>query len=369
MLSLWAFLPVNLSNRHKAQRLFVFCGPIVAKFADRILIILIISVLWLVGCGPKRSHDAELIKIVDQLGRRVEVPRHMTRIAALYHFGGGIVYALGQQDKLVEQSLYGRLANALSKVDTKFAAKQKMSDGHSINYESIIALRPQCAIVYSSFTTSEMQHLEGAGIRVIAVKGETLEESFSAVRLLAKVLECEDKGEEYIGTCRHLMSLVQDRIKEIPQEKRLRVVFTGPKSIYTVATGEMLQSQMLEQAGAINLASGLKGFWGDVSAEQMAAWNPDVIFLGSSLSTYAVDEVLRNSQYQSIGAVRNRRIYPFPSNVGWWDYPAPHCILGTVWTAKILYPERFKDVDMLKIADEFYLKYLGHTFTSMGGTL
>jgi iron complex transport system substrate-binding protein len=163
-----------------------------SEFSNRFLIILITSVLLLAGCGPKQTRDAEVIKIVDQLGRRVEIPRHMTRIAALYHFGGGIVYALGQQDKLVEQSLYGQLANALSRVDPKFAAKQKMSDGHSINYESIIALRPQCAIVYSSFTTSEMEHLEGAGIRVIAVKGETLEESFLAVRLIAKILECED---------------------------------------------------------------------------------------------------------------------------------------------------------------------------------
>jgi iron complex transport system substrate-binding protein len=352
-----------------AQRLFVFCETIVNKFSDRLLIIIIICAAILPGCGPRQTQDAEFIKIVDQLGRTVEVPRHMTRIAALYHFGGGIVYALGQQDKLVEQSLYGLLANALSKVDPKFAAKQKMSDGHSINYESIIALRPQCAIVYASFIKSQMEQLENAGIKVIAVKGETLEESFAAIRLIAKVLECEHKGEEYIGTCTHLLSFVHDRIKDIPKEKRLRVVFTGPKSIYTVATGEMLQSEMLDRAGAVNLASSLKGFWGDVSAEQMAAWNPDVIFLGSSLSTYAVDEVLHNSQFQSIKAVRSKRVYAFPSNVGWWDYPAPHCVLGTVWAAKTLYPERFKDMDATKTADEFYLKYLGHTFTSMGGKL
>jgi iron complex transport system substrate-binding protein len=254
-------------------------------------------------------------------------------------------------------------------VDAKFAALPKTVDEHAINYEGLIALRPQCAIVYTSFNRSDMQQLENAGIKVIAVKGETLEESFEAIRLIAKVLDCEDKGAEYIGSCRNLMALVQDRIRDIPPAKRLRVIFAGPKSVYTVATGEMLQTQMLARAGAVNVASSLKGFWNDVSPEQVAAWNPDVIFIGSSLATYGVAEVLHNPQFQSVRAVRTGRVYAFPSNIGWWDYPAPHCVLGMVWTAKTLYPERFKDVDVTRTADEFYAKYVGHTFTSMGGKL
>ena len=49
---------------------------------------------------------------------------------------------------------------------------------------------------------------------------------------------------------------------------------------------------MAASAGAENVASGLKGFWCDVSPEQVALWNPDVIFLGSSKDTYDVDKVL-----------------------------------------------------------------------------
>jgi iron complex transport system substrate-binding protein len=214
-----------------------------------------------------------------------------------------------------------------------------------------------------------MRQLEDAGIMVIAVRGETIEESFEAVRLVAKILNCEKKGEEYIGDCRRLLSLVQDRIGDIPANKHLRVVFAGPKSVYTIATGEMLQNQMLERAGAVNVGASLKGFWSDVSPEQLAAWNPDVIFIGSSLATYGVQEVLSNSQFKALKAVQKRRVYVFPSNIGWWDYPAPQCVLGVLWTAKTLYPEMFTDVDVLKIADEHYAKYVGHTFTSMGGKL
>jgi iron complex transport system substrate-binding protein len=321
------------------------------------------------GCNYKTTQRDETIAITDQLGRSVSVPKHMTRIAALYHFSGRIVFALQQQGRLVEQSLSGKEAQAMEKVDPKFAAMPRIADGHGINFENLIALKPECAIVYASFNKSNIEQLENAGIKVIAVKGETLEESYAAVRLIAKILECEEKGEEYLRSCQSLMSLVENRIREIPLDRRLRVVFTGPKSIYTVATGEMLQTQMLVRAGAINVAGSLKGFWNDVSPEQIAAWNPDVILLGSSLNTYAVDEVLHNAQFQSVKAVRNRKVYVFPSNVGWWDYPAPHCVLGAVWTAKTLYPDRFRDVDVRQIADGFYARFLGHTFTSMGGIL
>ncbi|HQP30862.1 MAG TPA: iron ABC transporter substrate-binding protein, partial [Deltaproteobacteria bacterium] len=68
-------------------------------------------------------------------------------------------------------------------------------------------------------------------------------------------------------------------------------------------------------------------------------------------------------------AIQKRRVHVFPSNVGWWDFPAPHCVLGVVWAAKTLYPERFQDVDMRAIADGFYAKYLGYSFTALGGRL
>jgi iron complex transport system substrate-binding protein len=331
---------------------------------------LVSSLILLAGCSYRHARESETITVTDQLGRIVTVPRRMTRIAALHHFGGKIIFALKQQRRLVEQSIYGKEAQALTSVDREFAAMPKTQDSHTINYETLIALRPQCAFVYASFSKTDMEYLENAGVKVIAVRGEKLEESYDAVRLIAKVLDCPENGEDYVSYCRRLVSMVQDRLKDIPPNERLKVIFTGPKSIYTIATGEMLQTQMLEKAGAVNLGSSLKGFWSDVSAEQIAAWNPDVMFIGSLLTTsYGLDEVMKNSQFQSIKALNNKKVYAFPSNIGWWDYPAPQCVLGIVWTAKMLYPDRFRDVDIIKIADDFYSRYVGHTFTSMGGRL
>lgn len=336
-----------------------------------ILLLVIFPILFFMpGCGQSNAPQAEnTLTVTDQLGRTVTVPQPIKRLSAMHHVGGKIVYALGQQDKLVDQALYGVESNLMSKIDPKFAAMPKLLKGHSINTEELVALKPQVVFAYASFDKSEMEPIENAGIKVIGIKAETLEDSYAAVKLIAQVLGCPEKGRAYLDDCQKLLDLVRERVAPIPAQDRLKVMFAGPKSIYTVATGEMLQRTLIERAGGIFVSDELKGFWADVSPEQVVAWNPDVIFLGSSLDTYGMDEIFKNTQFKTVKAIQTKNVFTFPSNVGWWDFPAPHCVLGVVWSAKTLYPDRFKDIDMLKIADDFYLKYLGHSFTELGGKL
>lgn len=326
--------------------------------------------LLLSGCNIDRPDEAgHTVTVVDQLGRTVTVPKNIERVAALHHFGGKVVFALGAQELLVDQALYHHENTAMAKVNPVFAVKPKLIDGHNINNEEMVALRPDIAIAYTSFDPSEMERLENAGIPVVAIRGETLEESFAGVRLVAKVLGRERRGEAYIADCRQLCRLVAERTAAMPPEKRVKVLFSGPKSVFSVATGDMLQDTLLRMAGGRHVASSLSGFWATVSPEQVAAWNPDVIFLGSGLDTYDTGALFDNGMLATVNAVRHRRVYVFPSNIGWWDYPAPHCVLGLVWAAQKLYPERFADVDMRAVADDFYRKYLGYSFTALGGKL
>lgn len=226
------------------------------------------------GCEKKTTLETETIPIMDQLGRTVALPKKIERIAATHHFGGLIVYALGQQEKLVEQALYGRAAMAMSKIDPAFAARPKLLQGRAMNVEELLAFRPQVVFVYSSLEKSELALLENAGLPVIAVEGETIEESFEAVELVAAILDCPDRGKKYLEDFRNLLRVVRARVSEIPESERMRALFAGPKSVYTVATGEMLQTRVLEAAGASNIAADLRGFWADISPEQLAPGIP-----------------------------------------------------------------------------------------------
>jgi len=332
------------------------------------LLVFFLFVFCISGCDFSDKPDQKTRTITDQLGRQVTIPKHPKKIVALHHFGGKIVYALGQQHLLVEKSIYGREALARNKVDPAFAALPNLIQSHGYNVEGLVSLNPEIIFSYASMDRSEMEQFENASIPVVAVKGESFEESFAAIRLMADILGCEKKGEAYITACETLLSMVDNRLKGnigLP----LRVMFAGPKSIYSVATGNMLQTRILELSGAFNVAKELSGFWAEVSPEQIANWNPDVIFLGSYLNTEGREKIYANPQFATIKAIQKRAIHPFPSNVGWWDYPAPHCVLGVVWSAKTLYPELFSDIDIVALANEFYKKYSGFSFEELGGQL
>ncbi len=346
------------------RKLFLFMGLCVLSA--------VVFPLWVSHGQAKENGERSTVTIVDQSGRTVAVPARVERVAAFYHMAGKIVFALGQQHKLVSQSLLRNEGEAMARVDPTFAAKPLIMGGDTLNMETLMTLRPDVAFVYASLDKTdktEIERMERAGVKVVAVKGETFEEGFEAVRLIAKILNCKDRGEAYIRECNRLFNLVAKQVLNVRQDKRPRVLFLGPKGAYDVAGGEMIQTIILRKAGAENVASDLKGRWPTVSPEQIIAWNPDVIFVGSGWGGFVAARLLDNPQLKAVRAVRDRKVFDFPSNIGWWDFPAPHCVLGVVWAAKTLYPDRFKDLSMQAIADDYYKKYLGYSFTSLGGKL
>ena len=93
-----------------------------------------------------------------------------------------------------------------------------------------------------------------------------------------------------------------------------------------------------------------------VAKEQIITWDPEVIFLDvASLrltaGAGALDQLKHDPAYRRLRAVRMGRVYGLlPNN----SYNANYeCVLANAYyVGKVLYPERFKDIDPLKKAEE-----------------
>ena len=111
---------------------------------------------------------------------------------------------------------------------------------------------------------------------------------------------------------------------------------------------------MMKHAGAVNVAaSTIKGFK-QVSIEQVIEWNPQVIFVQNRYPA-VVNEIQSSPQWQVIDAVKNHRVYLMPEYAKAWGYPMPEAMgIGELWMAKKLYPDKFNDVDMHKIVNDWY---------------
>ena len=334
------------------------------------VLLLVLSVV-LTGCGPEKKKEAKTKIIVDQVGREVEIPANVERVAAFHIYSAKIMYALGQEDKLVHKAIYPPEGDILEELDEKFAALPDLSTGDhkDTNIESVLNLVPQVVFSYAAFDTAEIEQFEEAGLTLVGVKGETLEDTYETIALFGEIFDCQKEAQEYTEYIKEKYNYINDRTKDLDESEKPKVLISGPKSIYTVATGEMLQNEMIELGGGINPAKGLKGRWAEISPEQLVTWNPDYIFLGSSFGNTTKEEIYNNPAFATINAVKNKHIYIFPSNIGWWDFPLPHAILGMMWTADKINPDLFEDMDVKQIADEYYKKSFGYSFTEMGGKL
>jgi len=77
-----------------------------------------------------------------------------------------------------------------------------------------------------------------------------------------------------------------------------------------------------------------------------------------------IDEINQQPAWQAVDAVKNHRVYLMPEYAKAWGYPMPEALaLGELWMAKKLYPDKFRDIDMQKKADEWYQRFYRTHYT------
>ena len=90
--------------------------------------------------------------------------------------------------------------------------------------------------------------------------------------------------------------------------------------------------------------------------EQVISWNPDKIITNDP-EFYS--HVYNDSNWGKINAVKNKEVYLSPqSPFKWFDRPVgANMIIGVPWTAKVLYPDDYKDINMKDATKEFYSNF------------
>lgn len=100
-----------------------------------------------------------------------------------------------------------------------------------------------------------------------------------------------------------------------------------------------------------------------VSLELVLEWNPDVI-ITSSPEFYK--NVYSDKSWQSINAVKNKQVYLSPQDpFNWFESPpGANTIIGIAWTAKVLYPDKFTDMNLNSLTKEFYSNFYHYNLTN-----
>ena len=348
-----------------------------------LLICLVMSVSLLTGYSetkaateePTQSAEqdatqetAETREITDMAGRKVTVPV-AENIESVFSAGpvAAIFLYMVVPDKLLGWN-YELNDVEKSIILDKYQDLPNFGMGDAVNYEAVIAANPTIAINSGKINDTMVSDCdalsESLGIPVVAVDNE-LNNSAEAFRFMGELLGVEDHAEELAQYAEQVFTDI-NALSDIPEEKKVSVYFgNGEDSLETAPRGSQ-HAQILDAINAVNVADLELGDGSrvQISAEQLLAWDPDVIVVNGEpkadkSGNSAAEDILSNPDYASLKAVQDQKVYGTPNApFSWVDRPAgPNRLIGMRWFSALIYPEYIKcdiNEEIHKFFDLFY---------------
>lgn len=239
------------------------------------------------------------------------------------------------------------------------------------NYETFIAMDPD--VVFEGYNmkgdpTASIDEREQnmGGIPVVAVENTIDALAYAApITYVGSVLGAEEEAASLNEFYNRVLTLVQEATADIPDDEKRTVYYAnGPNGLKTSPSGSQ-HTQLIDICNGINVAEcPAKAVMGqtEVSIEQIAAWDPDVIICDNR-DFY--ESVYDDPAWESITAVKNGDVHYTPySPYCWFDFPpSTNTIIGIPWTATVIYPDQCTNIDMVSLTKEFYTKFYHYDLT------
>ncbi len=310
------------------------------------------------------------ITVQDALGRTVTLdgPPQRIVIAGRANFMlNHALYAFPEAPERVVALTRARQTTVpfLSLVEPAFEDKLQLTLESTA--EEIAATQPDLVILKTMMKGIVGDALETAGIPVVYLSLETPEEYERDLAVIGELFANPERAAEVQRFYDEGVARIEAGLEGLAASERPSVLVlqtTAQDAAFTFEVPPMtwIQTQLMELAGGAPVwGEASQGGWTVVGLEQIAAWNPDAIFVISYFEP--VDEVVARLEgdagWQGLTAVREGRLFGFPGDFYSWDQADARWILGLMWTATKIHPDRFADLDLPAELNAFYGELYG----------
>ncbi|MDX9986959.1 MAG: ABC transporter substrate-binding protein [Dehalococcoidales bacterium] len=333
------------------------------KIKNFAIALMVVAVFLLAACNNSPAisttpdTNKETITVTDSVGRAVEVPKKVEKIAALYSFAGYTVCLLGSGNDLV--GVPGGLQRDILLVEIfpELANASTPRTGGTINIEELLRIDPDVVLVRKDTVADdrEVEKLDKSGLPYIVVDYSTMEEQREAILIIGKAIGKEAEARTFNNYYLDTIDRVSQLVGDIPEGEKVRLYHSENQA--TRATHESsLAADWTRAAGVINVSVGgdleLVGNDYYASIEQILFWDPEVIIVNES-TAYSL--ITSHPQWSGISAVREGKVCQLPNGISRWGHPGSvETPLALLWTAKTVYPELFTHVEMGEEVQYFY---------------
>ena len=324
------------------------------------MLLVVVMVLSLAACGAQSSPQTDDTTRVftDSVGREVEVPAQIDKVALSGPMAQIVLFALCP-DKLVGVS-NAWSTEAEQYLDEKYFTMPEIGQLYGgkgeLNPETLLQSGAQIVIDVGEPKGSIAEDLdalqEQTGIPFVHITATT-ETTGDAYRMLGDLLNMKDEAETLAAYCEK----IYDRTVSIAGsvEKANVLYVTGDMGQNVIAAGsyhaEILD--LLTNNLAVVDEPSSKGTGNEVSMEQILTWDPDVVIFAPE-SIY--DTVADDAAWQSVTAIKNGAYYEVPFvPYNWMGFPpSVQRYLGMMWLSKVLYPDATAEYDLFSDVQEYY---------------
>jgi iron complex transport system substrate-binding protein len=200
--------------------------------------------------------------------------------------------------------------------------------------------------------------LEAIGLKTTYLDLETPEDYYRDITELGTLFGEEQRAADIVAYYRNL---VEDTIRRTSDRSppRTLVLQAAPGGAsWECPPKEWMQTRMVRMAGGDPIwADAVPGNgWSRISPEQIAAWNPDAVFVVSYRedSSTAANAFRSQPAFAALKAVRDGRVFAMPQDFYSWDQPDARWIMGLRRIGALLHPSRFEDADPESELKKFY---------------
>jgi iron complex transport system substrate-binding protein len=234
--------------------------------------------------------------------------------------------------------------------------------GFSANVESLLEMDADLVFQWSEPAKLLVQ-IEAAGLRVVGLRNNPPDQSSNAknIQIIGEAIGKSKRAKTITDRQQRVLKQIEESaLSTTPAPSALYLRASKPSFI--PAGQDTYQNFWIKIAGGKNVAENLDGMSRAVSAEQIIAWDPEYIFLGSFDETSPAD-LYKNSALSSVRAIQRKQVYKMPHGGYRWDPGSQESHLTWIWAARILGRSKLS-FDLRKEMRNEYRFLYGYDLTS-----
>lgn len=247
------------------------------------------------------------IQVTDSADRDVTIEGPVETIVVEQPSQAEIINELGEVDKIVGRGSYVNYPSIITEVTD-------VGSGPELNFEQIINLDPDIVFIgFSGDMETQIQTIEEAGIPVVVVHADTLDQVYETTELIGTILGSEDAAESAIkdmqDTFKEFETLADEQ--DVNEEELTSYYEISQLEFGLWAAGSnTFMDELGEMLNLTNAFEDVEGF-GEISEEQVLKRDPNYIITTSTAyeGFEPVDEILNRSGWETVSAVENEQVF------------------------------------------------------------